>query len=84
MIIGSVMGPEEVGRLEAGRIDEVTQVVLDEITSNPIIDEQIRKDPIIMRELRGAAERAISGEQQKGEPSPRSALRGKSGRGESA
>jgi hypothetical protein len=59
MIIGSVVGVEEVGKLDTGDIDSVVQHALDEISTNPIIDAQIRKDPIIMRELQGVVTRSL-------------------------
>ncbi|MEX5711748.1 hypothetical protein AB1484_26500 [Parafrankia sp. FMc6] len=61
MIIGSLVGRENLGDLETSQLDEILQVALDEIASNPIIDEQIRKNPVIMRELAAVVEDVHAG-----------------------
>jgi len=64
MIVGSIIGLEEVGKLDTNRLDEVTQAVLDEIRTNPIIDEQIRQNPVIMRELNTTVTQVLRGEKR--------------------
>lgn len=59
MIIGSLVGIEEVSKLSTETIDESLQIALDEIRTNPIIDQHIRKDRVIMRELTAAVKHAL-------------------------
>lgn len=65
MILGSVMGIEGVSKLDTGRMDEVLQIALDEITSNPIIDEQLRNNPVIMKELTAVVTRSLGADERK-------------------
>jgi len=64
VIVGSILDIEEVGRLDTGRLDEVTQAVLDEFRTNPVIDEQIRQNSVIMRELKTAVNQTLKGEKR--------------------
>jgi len=64
MIIGSLVGPEQVSRFETADLDDILQVALDELRQNPIIDEQIRQNPVIMRELTQAVNGAVQSKLQ--------------------
>jgi len=60
MIIGNSLEVQDIAKLDTGRMDQILQVALDEISANPIIDERIRQDPVIMAELSKAVQRGVS------------------------
>lgn len=54
MILGSIAGLPEVSNLEPTRLELVSEAAIDEFRTNPVIDEEVRKNRVIMRELRNA------------------------------
>lgn len=59
MIIGHLVDPETISKLDLKEMDEVLQVAINELTQNPVIDERLRKDPVIMKELMNAVQRKL-------------------------
>lgn len=49
-------------RLTEERLDELTKTALNEILENPTVDDQIRRNPVIMKELSAAVARSLTRE----------------------
>lgn len=59
MLIGTMSDVEEFGKLENDMRSNSLEAMLDEFRVNPVIDEQIRKNKVIMRELEKAVHRTM-------------------------
>lgn len=59
MIVGSVVKPEKAKKLDDRRLSSITEVALEAITTNPVIDHEIRKNLVIMKELKSAVVAAL-------------------------
>jgi len=60
MILGSLLPHEKFTRLSTEHVDELTKIAMDAMTENPVIDEQIRQNPVIMKELSEVVARALN------------------------
>lgn len=65
MLIGHLVPLEAFTQLDTNRLDELTKIAFNELAENPIIDEQIRQNPVIMRELSAAITRSLRVNEQR-------------------
>jgi hypothetical protein len=65
MLIGHLLPLEMISRLDTKRIDELTEIALNEFVENPTIDEQIRQNPVIMKELGAVISRSLNLDERK-------------------
>jgi hypothetical protein len=65
MLIGHLLPFEAFTQLDTKRLDELTKVAMDELVENPVIDEQIRQNQVIMRELSTAIARSLKPNEQR-------------------
>ena len=59
MLIGHLISPEAISQLDPKRLDELTEVAMKAFVENTIIDEEIRKNPVIMKELSAVVARSL-------------------------
>ena len=64
MILGHLLPLETISRLDTNRVDELTKIAMNELNENPIIDEQIRQNPVIMKELASIVSRSLKADEQ--------------------
>jgi hypothetical protein len=65
MLIGHLMPFEVFTQLDTNRLDELTKIAIDELVENPVIDDQIRQNPTIMRELSAVVSRSLKASEQR-------------------
>lgn len=51
MLIGSLSDVDSFNKLDQASRDAALQAALDAFRTNPVIDQEIQKNPVIMREL---------------------------------
>lgn len=55
LLLSTVLNDNQASRgLDTKRLKEIDNVILDELRTNPIIDEQVRMNGVIMNELKKA------------------------------
>jgi pyruvate formate-lyase activating enzyme-like uncharacterized protein len=71
MILGSILELEGITKMDTKRLDSIQEVALDEIRTNPVIDEQLRTNQVVVRELRAAVSSALKNETRPSAEHPR-------------
>lgn len=64
MLIGSLKDVEEFSAMDEDRRDRALTAVLDEFRVNPVIDKEIKKNKVIMRELATAVNASFNPEKR--------------------
>lgn len=59
MIVGSLLGHERASQLTSNQLDKITEIALNEFVTNPVIDEQVRQNSVIMQELANAVSKTV-------------------------
>ncbi len=60
MLIGSLVGTDQIRNIDSKAMNQVTDRVIHELTSNPKMDEHIRSHPGIMSHLTSVVKEELS------------------------